>query len=285
MDRTGEWLRFSSGDFGSTTIGTPATLDTTVTNLGSLDATPSAITATGTGVAVTGGTCAVATVIRAGGTCDVQLSWSPTSTGALSGASLTMAYPGGSKASDTQPLSGIVQIDPVLYWRHPKMISYGTPLGERQLDAGANVDGHFYYFEPAGTIIPGGVQTLHAVFVPDDSTTYSYQFVTTTIRVKKSSSTTSLSMSTASVTFGAEGSTTFHVTVSGPNGSPGVGTVIVRAGKKKVCTIILDSSGAGACSPANSALKPGSYPVVATLSKSTSLKPSSSTGQSLTVGG
>jgi hypothetical protein len=165
------------------------------------------------------------------------------------------------------------------------MISFGTPLGERQLDAGANVDGHFYYFEPAGTIIPGGVQTLHAVFVPDDSQTYSVQFVTTTIRVKKSPSTTSLSMSSGSVTVGAEETEVFHVAVSGPNGAPGIGTVVVRAGKKSVCSVALDGSGTGACSPTDAALKPGSYPVVATLSKSTSLKRSSSPGQTLTVSG
>jgi hypothetical protein len=92
-------------------------------------------------------------------------------------------------------------------------------------------------------------------------------------------------MSSGSITASAEGTQVFHVAVSGPNGAPGIGTVVVRAGKKSVCSVTLDGSGTGACSPMDSALKPGSYSVVATLSKSTSLKRSSSIGQTLTVSG
>ena len=99
-------LTFSSGAFPAATVGTAAVLALTVTNTGSGPATPSAITAAGAGVAVTGGTCATATPIAAGGTCTVALAWTPAAAGALAGGSLTVAYPDGASASDAVALTG-----------------------------------------------------------------------------------------------------------------------------------------------------------------------------------
>jgi len=93
--------------FPSTAPGATGTLTVTVTNTAAdLAAVPSAITASGTGVSVTGGTCAAGTSIAPGGTCTVALSWKPTAAGALSGASLTIAYPNGATASDSITLTG-----------------------------------------------------------------------------------------------------------------------------------------------------------------------------------
>ncbi|MEI6620653.1 MAG: hypothetical protein WCP28_01925, partial [Actinomycetes bacterium] len=106
-------LAFSSGVFGVATIGTPSNLTVTVTNAGIDAAMPLAITPAGAGVMVTGGTCAVATPIAAGGTCTVGLAWTPAVAGALTGGSLTIAYSGGANPSDALALSGTAAPRPI----------------------------------------------------------------------------------------------------------------------------------------------------------------------------
>lgn len=99
-------LSFAGAAFGTVTAGQTGSATVTVTNSGGLSATPSGITAAGTGVSVTGGSCAVGTAIASAATCTVTLSWAPTATGELSGATLTIAYPGGSSASSSTALTG-----------------------------------------------------------------------------------------------------------------------------------------------------------------------------------
>ncbi|MEI8080721.1 MAG: right-handed parallel beta-helix repeat-containing protein [Actinomycetes bacterium] len=106
-------LAFSSGVFAAATIGTPSNLTVTVTNAGIDAAMPSAVTPTGAGVTVTGGTCAVATPIAAGGTCTVGLAWTPAVAGALVGGSLTIAYSGGANPSDALALGGTAAPRPI----------------------------------------------------------------------------------------------------------------------------------------------------------------------------
>lgn len=104
-------LTFSSGSFGSAVgVGSATSLTVTVTNSGSGAVTPSAITVVGTNVTRTGGTCATATAIAASATCTVILAWSPATSGSLSGASLTIAYPGGASASNNVSLTGTADI-------------------------------------------------------------------------------------------------------------------------------------------------------------------------------
>jgi len=72
--------------------------------------------------------------------------------------------------------------------------------------------------------------------------------------------TTTLSASSNSLTFGSENTEVFSVTVAPrTSGVPGVptGTVVVKAGWTTLCTITL-SAGAGSCSPGASAL-PGAH--------------------------
>ena len=100
-------LTFSNtADFGDVPVGTTATRTITVTNTGLSAAIPSAITPAGDGVTIGGGTCATSRAIAASDTCTVELAWAPTSPGALSAASLTIAYPDGTNASDTVALTG-----------------------------------------------------------------------------------------------------------------------------------------------------------------------------------
>ncbi|MEI6622756.1 MAG: hypothetical protein WCP28_12705 [Actinomycetes bacterium] len=100
-------LTFSPGNFGTATVGTPTALSVTVTNTGTAAAVPTAITPVGTGVSSTGtGTCAVGTAIAVGGTCTIWLAWTPAAAGALTGASVTIAYNGGAAASNALALTG-----------------------------------------------------------------------------------------------------------------------------------------------------------------------------------
>ena len=78
--------------------GTPATQAVTVRNTGDDTATPTAITASGTGVSVTGNTCSA---MAPGATCTVNLEWAPTAAGALTGSVLQISYDGGRDDSTT----------------------------------------------------------------------------------------------------------------------------------------------------------------------------------------
>ena len=100
-------LTFSSGAFPQATVGTPSPLTVTVTNNGTAGAVPSAINATGPGIAsVAGGTCAVGTTIPSKGSCTQMLTWTPAAAGRLTGADLEVVYPNGAAPSNSIPLTG-----------------------------------------------------------------------------------------------------------------------------------------------------------------------------------
>ncbi len=99
-------LTFSTGAFATTKVGTTSRLTVNVANSGAMAATPSAITSSGPGVAVTGGTCAEGTAIPSSSTCSLILSWTPTQVGTLAGAWVTLAYPDGVRPSDQTALTG-----------------------------------------------------------------------------------------------------------------------------------------------------------------------------------
>lgn len=64
------------------------------------------------------------------------------------------------------------KILPVVTWQQPEPISYGSPLGDAQLNATANVDGRLVYNPPAGTVLPEGVHALSVIFIPSDPVNY-----------------------------------------------------------------------------------------------------------------
>lgn len=99
-------LTFSSGAFGSTAFGSSGSLTVTVTNTGGTSAVPTGVTVAGTGVSVEAATCAVGAPIAPSGSCTVNLTWTPTGPGELSGASLTITYPDGPSPSHSLALSG-----------------------------------------------------------------------------------------------------------------------------------------------------------------------------------
>ena len=63
--------------------------------------------------------------------------------------------------------------DPVITWAKPTGIIHGTPLGQVQLNAVANVPGTFEYSPVAGTVMnAGNGQSLRVTFTPEDTTEY-----------------------------------------------------------------------------------------------------------------
>lgn len=102
-------LSFTATDFGSATVNVPQNLSVTVTNDGTGDAIPSAITPAGSGIALNAtapGSCVVGQAINPGDDCTVALVWTPTAAGTLTGASLTIAYPDGADPDISTRLTG-----------------------------------------------------------------------------------------------------------------------------------------------------------------------------------
>ena len=67
----------------------------------------------------------------------------------------------------TTVLIDVAKADPVITWDDPADIAAGTPLGNAQLNATADVAGSFTYTPAAGVVLPpGNGQTLSATFTP-----------------------------------------------------------------------------------------------------------------------
>lgn len=74
------------------------------------------------------------------------------------------------------------QATPVITWKMPAAITYGTALSATQLDAAANTSGTFTYTPGAGTVLTAGTQTLSVTFTPADTT--DYKIATRTVMLK-----------------------------------------------------------------------------------------------------
>jgi hypothetical protein len=73
---------------------------------------------------------------------------------------------------------------PVITWPKPANISFGSALGNGQLNATASVPGKFAYSPAAGTVLPvGGGQVLSVTFTPSDTKNYSTASASTTISI------------------------------------------------------------------------------------------------------
>src|SRR5204863_8285237 len=92
-----------------------------------------------------------------------------------------------------QPSNGsysqdVNQATPSITWAHPADITYGTPLGNTQVNAPPSVPGAFIYSPAAGTVLNAGSgQTLSAVFTPTDSVDFATVPVSVLINVLKTS--------------------------------------------------------------------------------------------------
>jgi hypothetical protein len=77
----------------------------------------------------------------------------------------------------------ITPATPVLTWNTPAAVTYGTQLGNSQLNATANVAGVFVYTPAAGTTLNAGTQTLTVSFTPTDTLNYTTQTATISLAV------------------------------------------------------------------------------------------------------
>jgi hypothetical protein len=109
-------------------------------------------TITATGACSTGGT--KVTMTSGAGTCTTMANWVPNNNYLA--------------ASATQITTAEQQVS-VITWPTPAPIAYPTALSATQLDATANAPGKFAYSPRAGTVLPGGGQTLSVLFTPNSS--------------------------------------------------------------------------------------------------------------------
>lgn len=129
--------------------------------------------------------------------------------------------------------------------------------------------------------LPAGRYTVAAVYSSSNANLSGSTSAAKTLAVKAAPTTTALSLTTP-VTYGAEGSADFTVTVSATGATP-TGTVAVREGTTTLCTITL-SSGTGECSLTAAQLPARSYAVAAVYSSSTAnFSGSRSTAETLVV--
>ncbi len=76
------------------------------------------------------------------------------------------------------------RVTPTISWMKPADVTFGTALGNGQLDASSSVPGTFTYNPGAGTVLAVGAnQSLSATFTPTDSVTYNVGNASTTINV------------------------------------------------------------------------------------------------------
>jgi sugar lactone lactonase YvrE len=95
---------------------------------------------------------------------------------------------------------------PVITWS-PASLVYGTGLGAAQLNATTTVAGSFSYNPVAGTVLPGGTQTLLTTFTPADPTMYTSPTVSAQVQVTQAAPV---------VTFNPPASVPYGTTVGGP---------------------------------------------------------------------
>jgi hypothetical protein len=88
----------------------------------------------------------------------------------------------------------VTQATPVISWKNPAPITYGTPLGNAQLNAiasfgGTLLSGAFVYNPPLNTVLGAGTQTLSATFTPADAIDYTIATATVTLQVNQATPT------------------------------------------------------------------------------------------------
>jgi hypothetical protein len=164
----------------------------------------------------------------------------------------------------------------------------GTPTGSAVVVAGTKVlcsvhlSSGMGSCSPAATALgPHGKFALVAHYAGD--TTFRASSSSLQVLTVMSNSVTSLTLSRSTVTYGRENVVRFTVKVTGPGGVPtGNAMVLVTAGGRILCSSRL-SSGKGTCSPAATALAPGSHMIKAHYNGNAAFNPSNSSQKTLTV--
>jgi hypothetical protein len=152
----------------------------------------------------------------------------------------------------------VTKTTPALTWATPADITYGTPLGNSQLNASATnpndgtiVSGNFNYSPAAGTfLLAGSAQVLSAQFTPADANNYNNPSdKTVAINVVKATA----SVSSAGGTFSFDG-----------NAHAGSGSATGGTGENLTVTLTYTGTGSTTYGPTSTApTNAGSYQVVA----------------------
>ncbi|MGA9668024.1 MAG: AAA family ATPase [Terracidiphilus sp.] len=79
----------------------------------------------------------------------------------------------------------VTMATPIVRWPTPAAVTYGTPLGESQLNAASVVPGIFTYSPGLGEILRPGIHTLSVLFTPSDTKKYTTKQTTVTINVRR----------------------------------------------------------------------------------------------------
>jgi serine/threonine protein phosphatase PrpC len=80
----------------------------------------------------------------------------------------------------------VTEIMPVeITWLNPPSISYGTVLGEEQLNASSSVPGSFLYAPAAGEVLPAGKHKLSVIFTPANQQKYAKVQASVTLIVEE----------------------------------------------------------------------------------------------------
>jgi acyl CoA:acetate/3-ketoacid CoA transferase alpha subunit len=77
----------------------------------------------------------------------------------------------------------VAKATPIVAWRMPSSIVYGTRLSAVELNATASVPGTFFYTPAAGEVLLAGWHTLSATFTPADAENYTEAQAAVSIRV------------------------------------------------------------------------------------------------------
>jgi hypothetical protein len=107
-------------------------------------------------------------------------------------------------------------LTPSIDWSTPADITYGTALGDTQLNTVVSVAGNFTYIPAAGTVLGAGTQTLHVSFTPTDDMLYNTTSADVKINVLKATPTITWSNPADTVYGTALNSTQLNATASVP---------------------------------------------------------------------
>jgi len=128
--------------------------------------------------------------------------------------------------------------------------------------------------------LPAGKDTLTGTYRGNED--YVAARGTATVAVQRAATSTALTLSKPTVTYGHESAEKLTVKVSHVGSGYATGKVAVRAGKTTICTITL-RKGTGSCTLSGKRLKDGSYKLVAVFAGNADYNPSTSPGKVLKV--
>jgi hypothetical protein len=130
---------------------------------------------------------------------------------------------------------------PLIIWENPAAITYGTALGSTQLNATANIEGHFDYNPASGLVLDAGNnQQLVVTFTPTDTTNYTEASDSVKITINKATPKVRWT-DPADITYGTPlSSTQLNATANVPGTftySPPEGTILSVGNKQLLITV------------------------------------------------